>query len=843
LLAGAILGLTITANVASQVSPRLRFDIDPQPLKYALRTVTREGGLQLFANANDLRRLRSPALHADATVADALRQILAGTSLQADIEGKAVFIRGRGDAAPASDRSGTDESSGIVVTGTRIRGAPVASPVISISGKEALAEGKSSLAEVVRDIPQNFGGGQNPGIGLAVPGSTDSSGASTINLRGIGGDATLTLLDGHRLAYNVNLQSIDVSSIPFLAVDRIEVVADGASALYGSDAVAGVANVILKHKEDGIEVSARGGLATDGGDRQQQYDVLAGTSWSTGSVLATYEYGHETPIDANERSFSAMRSPGLTLMPLLEHHSALITARQDLLPTVHVSIDGLFNHRSDSAYYALDARGEPMMLGGLLSSKDNSFAIIPTVTIDLPRRWTAAVTASYAQDHARYFTNTFVSGAGVQPLLVCYCNAAKSAEANATGPIFDIPGGPVQIAIGVGLRDNAFQESNIAIDVSQKTYYAFGEVDLPVVSPDQDVRFVRKLNFSAALRYERYPGIGSVATPKLGLIYAPSADVDVKGSWGKSFKAPTMYQRFLAARVGLYTAASLGGTGLPAGATALYVLGGNPDLKPERATTWTATLSAHPKSLPGLRAELSYFDINYRNRVVTPITFSTQALSNPAYQPYVETSPDAASIASLIAGSTFINVANTPYDPSKVVAIVSGNYVNAGRQLVHGVDASANYSIPGDRFGTVTLSGSATYIRSRQKLSALQPYTNLAGTLFNPPHFRARAGGSWSHSAFDITSYVNYIGGVRDERATPTIGVGSMATWDLSGSYTISDGPRFLRNVSLGFAVQNLLNQKPDVIAQPYGVFEASYDATNYSPVGRFISLTVTKRL
>src|SRR6185369_12943879 len=102
----------------------------------------------------------------------------------------------------------------------------------------------------------------------------NTGGASTLNLRGLGSGATLTLLNGHRLAYNVTNPAVDVSAIPLEAVERLEIVADGASALYGSDAVAGVANVVLKRDYAGLSTSARFGASTDGGNSQQQYSVV-----------------------------------------------------------------------------------------------------------------------------------------------------------------------------------------------------------------------------------------------------------------------------------------------------------------------------------------------------------------------------------------------------------------------------------------------------------------------------------------------------------------------------------------------------------------------------------------
>src|SRR5690606_40833053 len=134
----------------------------------------------------------------------------------------------------------------VVVTGTRIRGGESASPVITIGSEDIREAGFTDLGQVVRSIPQNFGGGQNPGVaggatsGAAGIANQNLTGGSSLNLRGLGPDATLTLLNGRRLSYGGFVQAVDISAIPVEAVDRVEILPDGASAIYGSDAVGGV---------------------------------------------------------------------------------------------------------------------------------------------------------------------------------------------------------------------------------------------------------------------------------------------------------------------------------------------------------------------------------------------------------------------------------------------------------------------------------------------------------------------------------------------------------------------------------------------------------------------------
>ncbi|EQD35596.1 TonB-dependent receptor [mine drainage metagenome] len=196
----------------------------------------------------------------------------------------------------------------VTVTGTRIVGAPPTSPVIDISQKQMIEAGQTNLGEVVRSIPENFSGGQNPGIALGAEAdgivNQNLSGGSALDLRGLGPDATLTLLNGHRLSFDGFGQAVDISQIPLAAVDRIEIVTDGASAIYGSDAVAGVANVILKPDYNGISTTVRFGGATAGGDFQRQYSLVGGRRWGSGGFIATLNSESDTAITGQQRSYT-----------------------------------------------------------------------------------------------------------------------------------------------------------------------------------------------------------------------------------------------------------------------------------------------------------------------------------------------------------------------------------------------------------------------------------------------------------------------------------------------------------------------------------------------------------
>lgn len=835
-----VVAIASTDAAAAQDNDHHVYHLPAQSLGDALRAVAVASGRAIGSPAALVSGKTSAALDGDFTTASAIKALLTGSGLRAQPVG-AGFVIEPDDAASGPPQPAADD---VVVTGSRIRGAPVASPLISVSARKSLDAGQASLGDIVRSIPQSYGGGQNPAIGFNVPATkgVNVGGGSSIDLRGLGSDATLTLLDGHRLSYSASRQSIDVSAIPLGAVDRIEIVPDGASSLYGSDAVAGVANIVLRKRYDGLETSARLGWATDGGDFEQRYGVTGGTHWSSGGVVASYEYAQATAITAGERSFASTTSPIVTLLPPTRNHSALVTANQDIADGLSLDVTGFFNKRWTTQTSATLALGN--LYRFIYAFEDQSFAIAPTLNWQIGS-WRTFLTGSYGSDHV-HFTSTTATGATatVSPLS-CYCNSAVAGEVGADGPLMRLGAQSIKLAVGAGYRSNNFERFQGTgnaqnVDRSQDSYYAYGELNLPLISADDHSSIGRRLNASAALRYERYPGIGEIVTPKLGLIYAPSDDVDLKGSWGRSFRAPTLQQQYMAPSILVIAPSTFGGAGYAAGATAFYVSGGNAALKPERASTWSATLDIHPRALAGASLALTYFNVDYRDRIVTPIAFSNQALSNPIYADRVTRSPNAAVLAALGNGQTIQYIGAGTYNPANVAVLIDNRSVNAGRQDAHGVDALLTYRIGlglDDR--ALSLTADASYLDSSQQITAAQPTTPLAGQIFNPPNWRARGGADWNAGAFGASAYVNYAGPVRDSRYSPAPLVASLTSFDLSMRYRLPRGG-LLGGISVIVSALDLFNAKPAQIATTT-IGDAPFDSTNYSPVGRVAAVRIAK--
>jgi outer membrane receptor protein involved in Fe transport len=177
-------------------------------------------------------------------------------------------------------------------------------PVVVFTMEDLDQSGVNTLDDFFRYLPQNLG---NDGETLRQYSS--SAGAASINLRGIGIDSTLTLIDGYRITpygnYGANIDPyVDINSIPISAIERIEILKDGASAIYGADAIAGVVNIILRKNYTGIELSAGYLTTTEGDGAEWNVDLLWGWQNESTNIMLSLSYFDKNPVLAKNRSFA-----------------------------------------------------------------------------------------------------------------------------------------------------------------------------------------------------------------------------------------------------------------------------------------------------------------------------------------------------------------------------------------------------------------------------------------------------------------------------------------------------------------------------------------------------------
>ncbi len=282
------------------------FHVAAGSLDEALRAYARFTGLQMLYRPEDVDGISFGGLDGRMSREDALRRILAGTPLVAERpSGNVVVLRPGRSAAGAVEEAAS--APDIVVTGSNIRGGSPTTPIKVITREDVERSGRATVAEVIAAQTANFGGTGNPTASLTGTdrSSANASLAPAANLRGLGSDATLTLFDGRRVAGSGGRGNFsDLSALPSLALERVEILADGASAIYGSDAVGGVVNLILRHRYDGFEMRVRGGQ-TKGGPSSALLGAVGGRTWSGGSVLVAYDYEHRDALAASDRAYTA----------------------------------------------------------------------------------------------------------------------------------------------------------------------------------------------------------------------------------------------------------------------------------------------------------------------------------------------------------------------------------------------------------------------------------------------------------------------------------------------------------------------------------------------------------
>lgn len=256
----------------------------------------------------------APAGEAEAPLAEPGADPSAVGEVQAEPDAAAAAeappAEGEAAAAEGEQPSGGEDED-IVVTGSRLKRTSFDAPSpVQVVDRAALAKsGAANMRDVVAALPVNYGAENNAGIG------SGARGTSQFNLHGLGPGATLVLLNGRRIirtGLTVEGQPFDdVTQIPLPLVERVEVMKGGASAIYGSDAVAGVVNVITRRKYNGVDVQLSGNMATrSGGLRDGQVALTMGSASDTSGIGVSLVYYDRTALLGNERPYSS-GDPGL----------------------------------------------------------------------------------------------------------------------------------------------------------------------------------------------------------------------------------------------------------------------------------------------------------------------------------------------------------------------------------------------------------------------------------------------------------------------------------------------------------------------------------------------------
>ncbi|HEX5259154.1 MAG TPA: TonB-dependent receptor, partial [Sphingomicrobium sp.] len=781
----ALVALAIATGAHAQPGDQFVFDLPSENLAQALRHVAVRTGRNVIAPADLLGSQQAPALSGTFTAEQAVARLLAGTGLQyRTVEGTLVVERAplAERASRVSARTGTDE---IVVTGTNVRGAPPSSPVITLTKRDIDEAAPASVEELLRKLPQNLSSGvAEENVGVSGTGADITDQGAGIDLRGLGQRATLVLVNGRRVAPSGTGSYVDVSMIPVSALERVEVLTDGASAIYGSDAVGGVVNLILRKDFTGLDVSAQAGTTTKGGGDQFLGSATAGTSWNSGHVMVSYEFRSEGEIKAGDRNFTINLPPDWSLFPQEKRHNLFAVLHQDLGSHASLEVNGLYSQRhttrsffeGDSAI-AVDGDAHARLLGGTAA-----------LSLDLGT-WRAEASATAFEDRTR--ETSFQSGIGLFNRFNTD-NEMLELAIRADGTLLDLPGGPAKLAVGALSRREHFaslfetEVNNPSPQAGSRTVRAiYGELNIPLVGERNHFFGVDRLIASIAGRAEDYEGIGSTFNPKLGLLWSPSSGVTLRSSYATSFRAPLLNET-----LGLYSAFLFPASFLfidPANAppgVGLALVGSNPDVKPERSRSFSAGIDVAPPRIAGLQLRATYYAIRFSNRITFP-SDQIVVVGNPALEPIVTRDPSTALVSSLlegagqildVSGPGFTNGGATPEDVNLIVDIRSAN---TAETRTSGLDLGLNYdfAIGGSRL-RAELNANHVF-RFDDRLTKTSPVIHTLDTPFHPVDWRARGGLSWSRGPWAAWVYGNFTNSYKDMRFSPSPKIRSWTTFDV----------------------------------------------------------------
>jgi iron complex outermembrane recepter protein len=880
---------------------RISLVIESKTLDQALDEWARQSGFQIFVQNWDIaKKLTAPKLRGTFSAKAALEQLLAGTPLTYKwLSERAVAIRertqsgndasnvgsatwdsyfqsldrplrlalieapqsGQEHAAQAAPSGGTGGSGlesvalsasidEVIVTGTSIRGVtPAGSPLTVYTRSDIAKTASGSVREFMRKVPQNFSltdqeTVQNNGNSKFT--DSNISRGSGVNLRGLGAGSTLTLLDGQRLAPSGTTGSfVDISLIPLNAIERVEMLTDGASAIYGADAVGGVVNFILRRNFEGAETSVRYGDSSQGGGEQLTVSQLLGTSWADGNAMLVYEHQDDRSVDVADRDFiSPLQGAGpgaFSLIPAQRRNSAIASLRHELTPSLEVSARGFHSRREseeDSATLTIiaHAEGEAQSSGGNLGA-----------TIDVSESWTMVAAADYSVTKQQREITINPVGFAKSELE----SMSSGIDLRLSGALFDIRDASARASVGISARREQFDSDSAQPGELERTAKsAYAELYLPLIAPSAQA-WAYKLELSLAGRVDDYDDFGSSGVkPKFGVAWWPVAGVGLRASWSESFRAPLLSLmdrsvvtpfRWFVAR--LPDPASQTGTT----ATIAPVVLGNPNLKPETAESFTFGVDIAPPSTPNLRASLSYYEVDYIDRVATPPLPANNVFllyqNATALAPFIDRTPDPAQVASWYQEGV-LNPFGIP--PSAVASHYDGRYRNIATMKTSGVELAVSNAFQ-TRVGTFAPFIGANYIVDLDaRAVSTTPEQQLFDRIFTPARLRVNGGVSWSSASISTALSGNYVNSYENNTVTPAVDIDDWITLDWHLQYDVGghNASAMFRGFTVALDVQNLTDEDPPHVTVPASLqtFNFGYDATNASAMGRFISLQVSKR-
>jgi len=995
--------------VAYAMADALRFvNVPAGDLVQGLEFLAKQTDVELVYQAAQLRGLHTHGVTGNLTAHDAVTRLLEGTEihLRTDQATGAMLIgppeqggsgpsgassRNPSDTATNSGKEGKKDSSDgfrvaqvdqgqtsspstvekqdeqaskkkfvqleeVVVTGSRIplaAGQQQVQPVRSYTRDDIDRSGQTTVSDFLNTLPDislNSDDGVFVGNG-AIPGQR------AIRLHGLPAGTTLLLLNGRRTDGGFT-GFFDLNTIPAAAVERVEILPVGASAIYGADALGGAINIVLRQNLNGFEANAK--FDHIAGATNADANFGWGNTWEHGAVTLIGTHQRNGELDGSQReptstinfpagaptfayvfddcspgnvySLDGGNLPGLSspqagipagisgrptigqfaptagkpnqcnytqsfaFVPYSQREGALLSAHYHATEAAEFFTEVLFSHQNleNPGGHLIDEFG---FLGTILGANNpyNPFGQDVGVSFSDPSRrsrfnasidlirpligvrgeffsqWHYEATASFSRDQYRYLQdvgsgqaslqaalnssdpatalNPFTTGPlgppqVVQSILATFgpasqgqfTNKALNAQSILRGPLFHLPAGAVDVAIG-GEYDHQQEESqfNGAVpglvneSLHRNAYAAFGEGRLPLLAAGGEPR----LTLNVAGRYDHADDIGGKATWQSALRWRANASLSVSAGYGISYRAPTLDQ--IGGAISSSQPFGLG-VGDPfrgdEPVTATLLSGGNPNLKPETGNSRTVEIGYASQAQPAFAASLTWYSINISNYISIP---SFQALiDNPTLYP-----------------GAVVRAPPTPQDVQQgflgsITQVSSRNY-NFGDLRVAGFDADMSYSIS-TTLGTLKPSLAIANVYRWE--SALVPgapllsYVSQATSYFSglgfAPRWKGTAVLAWNRGPLSASLAGRYTGRYKDyQDLVPNSNeLGNFWIFDLNARFeagqALATGNRWLSSAYVAVGAINLFDKGPQF---SYG--SLPFDPTSYDIRGRSVYVQI----
>ncbi|MDM3870840.1 TonB-dependent receptor [Porticoccus sp. W117] len=288
------LALTASGTLLAD-NTEFSLDIEQQKAGSALLTLSKVSGVQIMLPQTIGAGIELPAVKGEHSVESALNVMLSGTGLTYEYASDNTIVIKQGEGTPEAKKALAEADEEVVITGTLLRNVHPTSPVVTFDREDFERLGVSTVEDVLRKLPQNRASfnsessRNSPLIDNQRPlAGNGHQGNAAVNLRGLGSDSTLVLINGRRTSGSPigEASFVNLSTISLGTVERIEIILDGASALYGSDAVGGVINIITSRDYRGAETSVRYENGLNGGN-VYSLNQTVGFGWESGNAQLT----------------------------------------------------------------------------------------------------------------------------------------------------------------------------------------------------------------------------------------------------------------------------------------------------------------------------------------------------------------------------------------------------------------------------------------------------------------------------------------------------------------------------------------------------------------------------